>query len=243
MRISLAELNIIVSELENSGFYKEAQELHEVFVKVADIEKEAGIKEIGKAAIPALALMGNMGNVAKDYKPADNQNIVQNISDEDPIEKDVIVEKEKEQNIEGGPGGVSARLKKILDQFEFSEIQKILSKKGITKKIKTEQDLDDPEILSVLEDYYSDMNLEKLIPVFDPVAKEIISLLMNNRTNERVLSQKIKQYWNLQNQSTRFDSVFIRELNLKLKQVAMSNPVELKKFLRLLKSNFQIKVK
>jgi len=237
----LSDLNKVACELENSGHYKEAKELHKVFIKVADIEKEAGWKDIGKAAIPALALMGNIGNVAKDYKPSDNTNIVQNVSDEDPIEKDVIVEKDKEQNIEGGPGGISERLKKILNQFEFSEIQKILTKKGITKKIKTEEDLDDPEILNSLEDYYNNMNLEKLIPVFDPVAKEIMTLLMNNRTNERVLSSKISQYWNLENQSTRFDSVFMKELNLKLKQVAMSNPMELRQFLKILKNNFQAK--
>ena len=45
MRISLAELNNIVCELENSGHYKEAQDLHQVFLKVADLEKEAGLKE------------------------------------------------------------------------------------------------------------------------------------------------------------------------------------------------------
>ena len=237
----LSDLNKVANELENSGHYKEAQELHKVFIKVAEIEKEAGWKDIGKAAIPALALMGNIGNVAKDYKPSDNTNITQNVSDEDPIEKDVIVEKDKEQKIEGGPGGISERLKKILKDLEFSEIQKILNKKGISKKIETEEDLDDPEILNTLEDYYNNMNLEKLIPVFDPVAKEIMTLLMNNRTNERVLSTKIKQYWNLENQSTRFDSVFMKELNLKLKQVAMSNPMELRKFLRILKNNFQTK--
>lgn len=237
----LSDLNKVANELENSGHYKEAQELHKVFIKVAEIEKEAGWKDIGKAAIPALALMGNIGNVAKDYKPSDNTNITQNVSDEDPIEKDVIVEKDKEQKIEGGPGGISERLKKILKDLEFSEIQKILNKKGISKKIETEEDLDDPKILNTLEDYYNNMNLEKLIPVFDPVAKEIMTLLMNNRTNERVLSTKIKQYWNLENQSTRFDSVFMKELNLKLKQVAMSNPMELRKFLRILKNNFQTK--
>jgi len=113
----LSDLNKVACELENSGHYKEAKELHKVFIKVADIEKEAGWKDIGKAAIPALALMGNIGNVAKDYKPSDNTNIVQNVSDEDPIEKDVIVEKDKEQNIEGGPGGISERLKKILNQL------------------------------------------------------------------------------------------------------------------------------
>ena len=237
----LSDLNKVACELEYSGHYKEAQELHKVFVKVAEIEKEAGWKDIGKAAIPALALMGNIGNVAKDYKPTDNTKITQNVPDEDPIEKDVIVEKDKEQKIEGGPGGISERLKKILKDLEFSEIQKILNKKGISKKIETEEDLDDPEILNTLEDYYNNMNLEKLIPVFDPVAKEIMTLLMNNRTNERVLSTKIKQYWNLENQSTRFDSVFMKELNLKLKQVAMSNPMELRKFLRILKNNFQTK--
>ena len=237
----LSDLNKVACELENSGHYKEAQELHKVFVKVAEIEKEAGWKDIGKAAIPALALMGNIGNVAKDYKPVDNTNITQNVSDEDPIEKDVIVEKNKEQDIEGGPGGISNRLKKILEQFEWSEIQRILDKKGITKKIETEEDLDDPEIINILEDYYKNMNLEKLIPIFDPVAQEIMGLLMRNKTNERVLAAKIKQYWNLDVESTRFDSLFMKSLNKKLKQVAMSNPMKLRKFLKILKSNFQVK--
>jgi hypothetical protein len=85
------------------------------------------------------------------------------------------------------------------------------------------------------------MNLEKLIPIFDPVAQEIMGLLMRNKTNERVLADKIKQYWSLDVESTRFDGLFMKSLNKKLKQVAMSNPMELRKFLKILKSNFQVK--
>jgi hypothetical protein len=250
MRISLAELNNIVCELENSGHYKEAQDLHQVFVKVADLEKEAGLKEIGKAAIPALALMGNMGS-AVENKPIDNpvnveQKMVQPMklqqptNEEDPIEKDLEIINQEEQKFSGN---VSDRLKQFLSKFEWSEISKILEKKGIEKKITSEQDLEDPQILDVLENYYKEMNLEKLNPIFDPIAQEISRLLMNNKTNEQRLVKLVKQYWGLQNRSTRFDSVFMRELNLKLKQVANTDRTQLRKFLLILRMNFQTKPK
>ena len=241
MRISLAELNNIVCELENSGHYKEAQDLHQVFLKVADLEKEAGLKEIGKAALPALALMGNAGNVANDYKPVESPaNIQQKMTEEDPIEKDLEVVNQEEQKL---TGSVSDRLRKFLSAFEWQEIATILEKKGINKKIESEADLEDPQILDVLEDYYKGMNLEKLNPVFDPIAQEITSLLMHNKTNEQRLVKLINQYWGLGNRSTRFDSTFMRELNLKLKQVAQSERLQLRKFLLILRMNFQTKPK
>lgn len=249
MRISLAELNNIVNELENSGHYKEAQDLHLVFVKVANLEKEAGLKEFGKAAIPALALMGNMGNVNDNVKPIEDassnqQQMIQPMklqqpsSEEDPIEKDLEVINREEQQFSGN---VSDRLKEFLEKFEWSEISKILTKKGINRKIESEADLDDPEILDALEDYYKDMNLEKLNPVFDPIGQEISRLIMNNKSNEQRLVKLIKQYWGLQNRSSRFDSVFMRELNLKLKQVANTDRTQLRKFLLMLRMNFQTK--
>jgi hypothetical protein len=240
MRISLAELNSVVCELENSGFNKEAQELHKVFLRVAELEKEAGLKDIGKAVIPALALLGNAGNVASDYKPSSNpaMTVQQKEETEDPIEKDLEVINQDEQKFSGG---VSNRLKKFLEKFEWSEIQRLLTKKGITKKIESKEDLDDPEILDALEEYYQDMNLEKLNPIFDPIAQEITKLIMHNKSNEQRLVKLINQYWNLNNRATRFDSVFIRELNLKLKQVAQTDRTQLRKFLIALRNNFQIK--
>lgn len=243
MRISLAELNNIVCELENSGMHKEAQELHEVFVKVADLEKEAGIKEIGKAVIPALALMGNAGNVAADYKPpVENpaMTVQQKQETEDPIEKDLQVINQDEQKFSGG---TSDRLKKFLSVFEWSDIARILKKKGFQVKMESAADLEDPKILDALEEYYKGMNLEKLNPIFDPIAQEITRLLAYNKTNEMRLVKIINQYWGLKNRSTKFDGVFIRELNLKLKQVANTDRTQLRKFLILLRNNFQIKQK
>jgi hypothetical protein len=242
MRISLAELNSLVCELENSGFYREAQELHEVFVKVAELEKEAGLKDIGKAAIPALALMGNAGNVASDFKPVENPAIaVQQKEDvEDPIEKDPeeLIQEEQKSS-----GNISNRLKKFLEVFEWNEIQRLLAKKGITKKIESEYDLEDPEILDALEEYYKEMNLEKLNPMFDPIAQEITKLLMHNKSNEQRLVKLVKQYWGLNNRSTKFDTTFMRELNLKLKEIAVKDKLQLRKFLLILRMNFQTKPK
>jgi hypothetical protein len=242
MRISLAELNSLVCELENSGLYREAQELHEVFVKVAELEKEAGLKDIGKAAIPALALMGNAGNVASDFKPVENPAIaIQQKEDvEDPIEKD---SEELIQEEQKSSGNISNRLKKFLEVFEWNEIQRLLAKKGITKKIESEYDLEDPEILDALEEYYKEMNLEKLNPMFDPIAQEITKLLMHNKSNEQRLVKLVKQYWGLNNKSTKFDTTFMRELNLKLKQVATTDKLQLRKFLLILRMNFQTKPK
>jgi len=243
MKILLAELNSVVCELENSEFSKEAQELHEVFIKVAELEKEAGLKEIGKAAIPALALMGNAGNVASDYKPpVENpaMTMQQKQETEDPIEKDLEMVNPEEQKISLN---ISDRLRKFLSAFEWQEITTILAKKGINKKIDSEADLEDPKILDVLEDYYKGMNLEKLNPIFDPIAQEITSLLMHNKTNEQRLVKLINQYWGLQNRSTKFDSIFMRELNLRLKQVAQTDRLQLRKFLLILRMNFQTKPK
>ncbi len=243
MRISLAELNNIVCELENSGLHKEAQELHVVFIKVAELEKEAGLKEIGKAAIPALALMGNAGNVASDYKPpVENpaMTMQQKQETEDPIEKDLEMVNPEEQKISLN---ISDRLRKFLSVFELNQISKILTKKGIQKKIESEADLEDPQILDVLEDYYKGMNLEKLNPIFDPIAQEITLLLANNKSNEQRLVRLINQYWGLSNRSSRFDNVFMRELNLKLKQVANTDRIQLRKFLLMLRMNFQTKPK
>jgi len=242
MRISLAELNIVVCELENSGFHKEAQELHEIFIKVSEIEKEAGFKDVGKAVIPALSLFGNVGNVASDYKPVENPAMtIQHEEDtEDPIEKNLDGINQEEQQLSGL---VSNRLKKFLEAFEWKEIQLILAKKGINKKIESEGDLEDPEILDILEQYYKGLNLEKLNPVFDPIAQQITSLLMHNKTNEQRLVKLINQYWRLSNRSTRFDSAFMRELNLKLKQVVQTDRLQLRKFLLLLRMNFQTKPK
>jgi len=241
MRISLAEFNNIVCELENSGFHKEAQELHQVFLKVAELEKDAGLKDIGKAAIPALALLGNAGNVASDYKPSNNPAMTSQYKQdsEDPIEKDIELEDpEIQKNSKNND-----RLKKFLEVFELREIQNLLTKKGISKKIESEEDLDDPEILDILEDYYQGMNLEKLNPVFDPIAQEITRLLMNNKSNEQRLVKLINQYWNLSNRSSRFDNTFMREFNLKLKEVAQTDRAQLRKFLILLRMNFQTKPK
>lgn len=241
MQNILKELDEISIYLENSGQYKEAQELHNVFIKVAEIEKEAGLKDIGKAAIPALALLGNAGNVTNDYKPVDNRiNVQQTMNEEDPLEKEQDQLLQDEQT---NTGMLSNRLKKFLEAFELNEITKILEKKGVNKKIETEADLDDPEILDVLEEYYKDMNLEKLLPIFDPIAQQITSLLMHNKTNELRLVKLINQYWRLQNRSTKFDSVFMKELNLKLKQVAQTDRVALRKFLIILRMNFQTKPK
>ena len=242
MRISLAELNSLVCELENSGLYREAQELHEVFVKVAELEKEAGLKDIGKAAIPALALMGNAGNVASDFKPVENPAIaIQQKEDvEDPIEKD---SEELIQEEQKSSGNISNRLKKFLEVFEWNEIQRLLAKKGITKKIESEYDLEDPEILDALEEYYKEMNLEKLNPMFDPIAQEITKLLMHNKSNEQRLVKLVKQYWGLNNRSTKFDTTFMRELNLKLKEIAVKDKLQLRKFLLILRMNFQTKPK
>lgn len=242
MKISLAELNSVVCELENFEFYKEAQELHHVFVKVAELEKEAGIKDIGKAAIPALALMGNAGNVAPDFKPIENpaMTIQQKEDDEDPIEKDLErVEEEKQKS----SGNISNRLKKFLEVFELNEIQRLLTKKGITKKIESEYDLEDPEILDALEEYYKEMNLEKLNQMFDPIAQEITKLLMHNKSNEQRLVKLVKEYWGLDNRSTKFDNTFMKELNLKLKQIAATDKIQLRKFLLILRMNFQTKPK
>jgi hypothetical protein len=241
MQNILKELDEISIYLENYGHYKEAQDLHNVFIKVAEIEKEAGLKDIGKAAIPALALLGNAGNVANDYKPVDNKiNVQQTMNEEDPLEKEQDQLFEEDQT---NTGTLSNRLKKFLEAFELTEITKILEKKGVNKKIETEADLDDPEILDVLEEYYKDMNLEKLLPIFDPIAQQITSLLMHNKTNELRLVKLINQYWGLQNRSTKFDSVFMKELNLKLKQVAQTDRVALRKFLIILRMNFQTKPK
>jgi len=241
MRISLVELNSVVCELENSGFHKEAQELHQVFIKVAELDKEAGLKDIGKAVVPALALFGNAGNVASDYKPINNpaMTVQQSEEVEDPIEKDLdIVDPEVQKNTKEND-----RLKKFLEVFELKEIQNLLTKKGISKKIESEADLDDPEILDILENYLKGMNLEKLNPVFDPIAQEITRLLMNNKSNEQRLVKLINQYWNLSNRSTRFDNTFMREFNLKLKQVIQTDRRQLRKFLILLRMNFQTKPK
>jgi hypothetical protein len=243
MRISLAELNSVVCELENSGFNKEAQELHEVFIKVAELEKEAGLKEIGKAAIPALALIGNAGNVASDYKPpVENpaMTMQQKQETEDPIEKDLEMVNPEEQKISLN---ISNRLKKFLEVFELNEIQRLLTKKGITKKIESEYDLEDPEILDALEEYYKEMNLEKLNPMFDPIAQEITKLLMHNKSNEQRLVKLVKEYWGLNNYSTKFDTTFMRELNLKLKEIAATDKLQLRKFLLILRMNFQTKPK
>jgi hypothetical protein len=242
MKILLAELNSVVFQLENSEFSKEAQELHEVFIKVAELEKEAGLKDIGKAAIPALALMGNAGNVASDFKPVENPAIaVQQKEDvEDPIEKD---SEELIQEEQKSSGNISNRLKKFLEVFEWNEIQRLLAKKGITKKIKSEYDLEDPEILDALEEYYKEMNLEKLNPMFDPIAQEITKLLMHNKSNEQRLVKLVKQYWGLNNRSTKFDTTFMRELNLKLKEIAIKDKLQLRKFLLILRMNFQTKPK
>jgi hypothetical protein len=242
MKILLAELNSVVCELENSEFSKEAQELHKVFIKVAELEKEAGIKDIGKAAIPALALMGNAGNVAPDFKPIENpaMTIQQKEDVEDPIEKDL---EEVEQEKQKSSGNVSNRLKKFLEVFEWNEIQRLLTKKGITKKIESEYDLEDPEILDALEEYYREMNLEKLNPMFDPIAQEITKLLMHNKSNEQRLVKLVKEYWGLNNRSTKFDTTFMRELNLKLKEIAATDKLQLRKFLLILRMNFQTKPK
>ena len=243
MKILLAELNDVVGELENSEFSKEAQELHEVFIKVAELEKEAGLKEIGKAAIPALALIGNAGNVASDYKPpVENpaMTMQQKQETEDPIEKDLEMVNPEEQKISLN---ISNRLKKFLEVFELNEIQRLLTKKGITKKIESEYDLEDPEILDALEEYYKEMNLEKLNPMFDPIAQEITKLLMHNKSNEQRLVKLVKQYWGLNNRSTKFDTTFMRELNLKLKEIAVKDKLQLRKFLLILRMNFQTKPK
>lgn len=238
----LSDLNKVACELENSGHYKEAEELHKVFIKVAEIEKEAGIKEIGKAAIPALALIGNTGNIATDFKPVENPAMSVQQKEEDPIEKDLEIENLENQNSSNG-SGANDRLQKFLEVFEWKEIQSLLEKKGITKQIESEADLDDPAVLNVLENYYKEMNLEKLLPVFDPIAQQITSLLMHNKSNEQKLVKQINQYWNLQNRSNRFDSIFMRELNLKLKQVAQNDRAALRKFLLTLRVNFQTKPK
>jgi hypothetical protein len=180
-------------------------------------------------------------NVANDYKPVESPaNIQQKMTEEDPIEKDLEVVNQEEQKL---TGSVSDRLRKFLSAFEWQEIASILEKKGINKKIESEADLEDPQILDVLEDYYKGMNLEKLNPVFDPIAQEITSLLMHNKTNEQRLVKLINQYWGLGNRSTRFDSTFMRELNLKLKQVAQTERLQLRKFLLILRMNFQTKPK
>ena len=92
MKKVLASLDSVIYTLESSGYILEAGDLHNVFIKVAEIEKDAGLKDIGKAVIPALALMGNVGNVVNDYKsvdPVKNQQTME----EDGIEKSVGVDK------------------------------------------------------------------------------------------------------------------------------------------------------
>ena len=138
---------------------------------------------------------------------------------------------------------VSNRLKKFLEVFEWNEIQRLLTKKGITKKIESEYDLEDPEILDALEEYYREMNLEKLNPMFDPIAQEITKLLMHNKSNEQRLVKLVKEYWGLNNRSTKFDTTFMRELNLKLKEIAATDKLQLRKFLLILRMNFQTKPK
>ena len=55
-------------------------------------------------------------------------------------------------------------------------------------------DLEDPKILDALEEYYKGMNLEKLNPIFDPIAQEITRLLAYNKTNEMRLVKIIKSF-------------------------------------------------
>ena len=65
------------------------------------------------------------------------------------VEKDL---EEVEQEKQKSSGNVSNRLKKFLEVFELNEIQRLLTKKGITKKIESEYDLEDPEILKIVNE-------------------------------------------------------------------------------------------
>ena len=56
------------------------------------------------------------------------------------------------------------------------------------------------------------MNLEKLNQMFDPIAQEITKLLMHNKSNEQRLVKLVKEYWGLDNRSTKFDNTFMKEL-------------------------------
>ena len=45
MKKVLASLDSVIYTLEDSGFILEAEDLHSVFIKVAEIEKDAGLKD------------------------------------------------------------------------------------------------------------------------------------------------------------------------------------------------------
>ena len=79
--------------------------------------------------------------------------------------------------------------------------------------------------------------------MFDPIAQEITKLLMHNKSNEQRLVKLVKEYWGLDNRSTKFDNTFMKELNLKLKQIAATDKIQLRKFLLILRMNFQTKPK
>lgn len=235
MKKVLASLDSVIYTLESSGYILEAGDLHNVFIKVAEIEKDAGLKDIGKAVIPALALMGNVGNVVNDYKSVDpikNQQTME----EDGIEKSVGVDKNILKSDSSSGGGLSDRVKLFIAKFEYHEIDRILSSMGVTKKIKFPSDLNDPIVVRALETYYKNMNFEKLNPLLYPIEREISRLLLNGKTSEQKIINSINQYWGLQNKSSKLDNNFMKELNTKL--LAVNDPVKLSKFLNDLRSNF-----
>lgn len=235
MKKVLASLDSVIYTLESSGYILEAGDLHNVFIKVAEIEKDAGLKDIGKAVIPALALMGNVGNVVNDYKsvdPVKNQQTME----EDGIEKSVGVDKNILKSDSSSGGGLSDRVKLFIAKFEYPEIDRILSSMGVTKKIKSPSDLNDPIVVRALETYYKNMNFEKLNPLLYPIEREISRLLLNGKTSEQKIINSINQYWGLQNKSSKLDNNFMKELNTKL--LAVNDPVKLSKFLNDLRSNF-----
>lgn len=239
MKKVLASLDSVIYTLEDSGFILEAEDLHSVFIKVAEIEKDAGLKDIGKAVIPALALMGNVGNVVNDYKsvdPVKNQQTME----EDGVEKSVgIHDKNIFKSDSSSGGGLSDRVKLFIAKFEYSEIDRILSSMGVVKKIKSPSDLNDPVVVMALENYYKNMNFEKLNPLLYPVEREISRLLLNGKTTEQKIINSINQYWGLQNKSAKLDNNFMKELNMKL--LAVNDPPKLSKFLNDLRSNFSSK--
>lgn len=235
MKKVLASLDSVIYTLESSGYILEAGDLHNVFIKVAEIEKDAGLKDIGKAVIPALALMGNVGNVVNDYKsvdPVKNQQTME----EDGIEKSVGVDKNILKSDSSSGGGLSDRVKLFIAKFEYPEIERILSSMGVAKKIKSPSDLNDPIVVRALETYYKNMNFEKLNPLLYPIEREISRLLLNGKTSEQKIINSINQYWGLQNKSSKLDNNFMKELNTKL--LAVNDPVKLSKFLNDLRSNF-----
>jgi hypothetical protein len=236
MKKVLASLDSVIYRLEDSGYFLEAEDLHNVFIKVAEIEKDAGLKDIGKAVIPALALMGNVGNVVNDYKSVDpikNQQTME----EDGVEKSVGIGDKKIFKSDGSSGGgLSDRVKLFIAKFEYPEIDKILSSMGVTKKIKSQSDLNDPTVVMALENYYKNMNFGKLNPLLYPIEREISRLLINGKTSEQKIINSINKYWGLQNNSTKLDNNFMKELNMKL--LAVNDPPKLSKFLNDLRSNF-----